>query len=258
MLSSARSRRRHVSKSSASRPTNRDTASFDKRSAPQQRRQRSLDASRVRSAQIDAQDRFIDLCAPPLIARHQLAPPFGSSPLRRHHAGAGHRKRRRSQTRRQRPLAAPVPIPLPRHAHARRFRRSQCRFQFFFDDRIDQSARSPPNEYFQARRPARLRRFVRRTRSCYPSPSRHPPASACRRTQLQNATAPDDDALSTFPPDSRHYEVAEKRMIMRSVSVAYMGKALETRRSAFRSSRWTGANRDPLARRRLTRPSRGA
>ena len=54
----------------------------------------------IGATQIHAQDCGIDLFTPPLIARHQLAAPFGGPPVIRPHARARPRKRRRPETRR--------------------------------------------------------------------------------------------------------------------------------------------------------------
>src|SRR5207302_11315771 len=95
--------------------------------------------------------------------------------------------------------------------HARRFRRSQRCFQFFFDNRIDQSASSLSNEGFEARDLVCTSPFIARDLPVILRHSvilRHPPPSgrSCWLT-----TAPDDDALSTFPPDSREYLSNDRR-----------------------------------------------
>jgi len=45
--------------------------------------------------------------------------------------------------------------------------------------------------------------------SCYRPASRHPPAPAAKRARLLGRTAPEDDATSTLPPDSRHCGISK-------------------------------------------------
>jgi hypothetical protein len=43
------------------------------------------------------------------------------------------------------------------------------------------------------------------------------PAPAAKRVRLVASNSPDDDAFFTFPPDSRHYQRAEKRVLTPSL-----------------------------------------
>lgn len=110
--SSAKSRRRQVSKSSAKPAHQPRDSILRQRPATQQRRQRAFDAPGIRAAQIHAQNRFIDPCTAALIARYQFAPPFGSRAVTRPHARTGHRERRRPETCRHSAFAGSMPIAL--------------------------------------------------------------------------------------------------------------------------------------------------
>src|SRR5206468_11833510 len=96
-----------------------------------------------------------------------------------------------------------MPIALASGSHPRRRRGAERGLELFFDNRIDPRSRSHAKRRLETRHhrilvgarglPAILRHSVI---------LRHPPPSgrSCWLT-----TAPDDDALSTFPPESRHY-----------------------------------------------------
>lgn len=149
------------------------------RPAPQERRQRALDATRIGPAQIHAQHRRIDQLGPALIPAHRLTPPFGRRAVGMLQPRARHRDRRRPQARRQGPLAGAVAIALAAR-HARREVCAQHLRQLGFDDGFDPRTRSAANHHFEARGVGVV--GCGSVGSWYPASSRHlrhPPPSGC-------------------------------------------------------------------------------
>src|SRR2546429_6041246 len=173
MSSVPSARCRQVSKSAASRPTRRETASFP--SGPP----RSSGASA------------------PLSRRVLPTTPLGRPAVRRRQPRAGHRDRRRPETRGERPRPRPVSIPGPYVAHPRRPGRPQGRLQLLLHNALDGVA-DPLAHHALDRVRADLAPFSR-----FPLPAiashgvilRHPLPSG----RSCGSTAPDDDAfLSLF------------------------------------------------------------
>jgi len=104
-----------------------------------------------------------------------------------------------------------MPISLARLAHARRLDGTQRRVELLFHQLLDRVANPQPHCHLDAVGAERRNLFLVAWLLGTVLHRVIPPAPAAKRARSFSCveTAPDDDAISTFPPDSRHYLSAE-------------------------------------------------
>jgi hypothetical protein len=183
------------------------------RTAPQQRRQRALDSPRVAAGEVDAENRFVHPRRAPFIARYRCAAPFGPPPVGLLQPRPRHRERRGPQAGGQRSLPRAMAVALALLADTRGLRSAQRGVELLLHQLFDRVTDPQPHRLLDAVTPTRRNLFLV---PWLPGTVLHrvilrqPPASG-RSSSFR--TAPDDDAISTSPPDSRHYpasSVAER------------------------------------------------
>src|SRR5262249_47511813 len=144
-------------------------------------------------------------------ATDRLAAPFGACPVGVADARSRHLERRRAQAGRQRPLPRAMAVALALLADTHRFPCAEGGIELLLHQLLDRGADPQPHRLLDAVT-AELRNLFLVTwlpgTVLHRVILRHPPpggrSSWCR-------TAPDDDAISTFPPDSRHYRAIRLR-----------------------------------------------
>ena len=168
----------------ASRPTSRDTASFDSGPPRSSGARAPLIRRVLRPAQVHAQDRFVDArrCAAHSGGRSRCATRSSSRPPCTRARGIANVVG--PQARRQCPLAGPMPIALARLADPRRLRGTQRGLELLFTISSIVSRIRCRIAISMRRRPELRNLFVVAWPSCYRAPSRHPPAPAAKRAQL--------------------------------------------------------------------------
>src|SRR5262249_23295446 len=146
---------------------------------PQQGRQGTSDAPRIRAGEVHAENRFVNAVRPPLIPRHGVAAPLERRPVATDHPRAGQRNRRGAQAGRQRPLAVTMAVSLTRLADSRRARRAKRHLQLLFHDGLDRLLYPSPDPLLNRIGPESLPLAHRRLLGIvlHPVILRHPPPS---------------------------------------------------------------------------------
>jgi hypothetical protein len=146
---------------------------------PKQWGERASNPPRVRTREVETQDRLIHAGRTPLVTRDRRAPPFTGPTLAAVQARPRHLDRRRSQARGHRPRPRPVTVPLPSF-HARRDARTQGRLQLLVHDRLDHLADLLANPALDAvRTKLSAHANVLAAMLCHGVILRHPPPSGC-------------------------------------------------------------------------------